>query len=121
MKIKGLVFYATPRTLLFYFAVLVLLLSVAISELGFALNNPIFFIAGTLVLVLWFEIIFIAVLPETNIALVKYTNQLKRGALIIFVLLILIGLSEAAPIIIIIPSLIHDQNISWFSSTVNGG
>jgi len=112
MKIKGLVFCATPRTLLFYFAVLILLLSVAISELGFALNNPIIFIAGTLVLALWFEIIFIALLPETNNALVKYTNQLKRGALIIFVLLILIGLSEALSIIIVIPGLIHNQNIT---------
>jgi uncharacterized membrane protein len=112
MKIKGLVFCATPRTLLFYFAVLILLLSVAISELGFALNNPIIFIAGTLVLALWFEIIFIALLPETNNALVKYTNQLKRGALIIFVLLILIGLSEALSIIIVIPCLIHDQNVT---------
>ena len=112
MKIKGLVSHATPRTLLFYFAVLVLLLSVVISELGFALNNPILFIAGTIVLVLWFVIIFIAVLPQTNIALVKHTNQMKRGALIIFVLFLIIGLSEAALIIIIIPSLIHHQNIS---------
>jgi hypothetical protein len=112
MKIKGLVFCATPRILLFYFAVLILLLSVAISELGFALNNPIIFIAGTVVLAIWFVIIFIALLPETNNALVKHTNKLKRGALIIFVLLILIGLSEALSIIIVIPGLIHNQNIT---------
>ena len=100
MKIKGLVFHATPRTLLFYFAVLVLLLSVVISELGFALNNPILFIAGTIVLVLWFVIIFIAVLPETNIALVKHTNQTEAGSTYYICLALIIGLSEASLIII---------------------
>jgi hypothetical protein len=112
MKIKELVSFATPRTLLFYFTVLILLLSVAISELGFALNNPIFPVAGTVVLALWFITIFTAILPKTNIALAKHTKQLKRGALIIFILLLLIGLSEAAIIISVIPGLINNQNIS---------
>ena len=102
----------TPRTLLFYFAVVIQLLSVAISGLSFGLNSPIFFIAGTVVLIIWFVVIFAGALPQTDIVLRERMDQLKRGALIIFISLFVVGLLDAAVIIILIPRFIQNQNIS---------
>ena len=104
--------YSTPRTLLFYFAVVTLLIASAISGAGFVLNSPAFLITGSVVLIIWFVMIFASVLPQTDIALSKRMNQLKQGALIIFISLFVLGLVEAVVIVILVPHFIQNQNIS---------
>ena len=114
MTVKRLNSYlhSTPRTLLFYFAVLILLIASGISGVGFALNSPIFLLAGFGIWIIWFVIIFACVLPQTDITLCNKTKLLKRGALIIFVTVFLCGLVESVGTVIFVPRLIKDQNIS---------
>jgi hypothetical protein len=104
--------YATPRTLLFYFAVLTLLLSTAISSLGLVTANPAILITGSVILAVWFIIIFAGVLPRTDTNFSNRIVQLKRGALIIFVFLFTLGLLATAAIGIAVPRLEENQNIS---------
>jgi hypothetical protein len=103
---------ASPRTLLFYFTVVILLLSTVIFSLGFILNNSAILITGSIILLVWFIAIFISVLPQTDTFLSTRLNQLKRGALIIFVFLFVAGLLGAATIVILVPHVIQDKNIS---------
>ena len=104
--------HPTPRILLFYFAVVILLLSTVIFSLGFILNNSAILITGSIILLIWFITIFISLLPETDVFLSKRLNQLKRGALIIFIFLFVAGLLGAVTIGILIPHVIQNKNIS---------
>ena len=114
MRIPRLSFFqdATLGQLLFYLAVPALLLSVIISGLGFISNSPTFFISGSALLIIWFLMIFAAVLPQTNRTLSKQIDQMKKAAGIFFIVLFVLSLLDAAVIIILIPSLIQNHNIS---------
>ena len=103
---------ATPGQLLFYLAVPILLLSVIISGLGFISNSPTFFISGSALLIIWFIMIFTAVLPQTNRVLGKQIDQIKKATGIIFISLLILGLIDAAVIILLIPNLIQNHNVS---------
>ena len=104
--------YSTPRTLLFYFAVATQLIASAISGSGFVLNNSPLLLLGCVVLIIWFVMIFAVILPQTDNALSKRINQLKQGALIIFISLFVLGLVEAVAVVILVPRLMQNQNIS---------
>ena len=108
MSIKSLnaYLYSTPRTLLFYFAVVIQLIASAISSAGFVLNNSTLLLLGCIVWIIWFVMIFAVILPQTDIALSKRINQLKQGALIIFISLFILGLGEAVAVAILLPRFI---------------
>jgi hypothetical protein len=114
MNIKSLnsYLYATPRILLFYFAVLTLLLSVAISGLSFTLNISVLFVTGTVVLSAWFIMIFISVLPQTDIILSKRMDQIRRMVISIFISLFLLGILEAVTVGILVPYLLKNYSVS---------
>jgi hypothetical protein len=104
--------YSTPRTLLFFYAVLILLLSTVIFSFGFVLNIPALLIVATMTLLIWFVVIFISLLPRTDIILQNQMHRLKRGALIIFSALFVIGFLVAVMVSIIIPHAIQNRNTS---------
>lgn len=114
MKIKPIHAYldSTPRTLLFFFAVLVQLIASAISGSGFLLQNGTLMLIGFIVWILWFAMIFAIVMPGTDIRLGKKINQLKKGALIIFTSLLILGTTEAIAVAVLFPRLIQNQNLS---------
>ena len=103
--------HSTPRTLLFYFAVLIFLIATAISGLGYTFNSPAFLITGAVILIIWFVMIFICILPQTDLLLSKRMKLLKRGALIIFVSLFVLGVGDAVTFGIIVPRLEMNQRL----------
>ena len=102
--------YSKPRILLFYFAVATQLIASAISSAGFVLSNSPLLLTGCVVWIVWFVMIFAVILPRTDISLSKRINQLKRGALIIFISLFVLGLGEAVAVAILLPRVIQNQN-----------
>jgi len=114
MSIKSFSSYldATPRILLFFYSIVIFLFLIVIFSLGTGLNSPPILITASVVLLIWFVMIFLSLLPQTDILLRNRVNQLKRGALIIFVSLFVIGLLEAVTIGILIPSVLRNRNIS---------
>ena len=104
--------YSTPRTLLFFYAVVILLLSTVIFSFGFILNSPAILIAATVILFIWFVTIFLSLLPQTDVVLSNRMHQLKRGALIIFLSLFVGGLLVAVTVGILIPDVIQNRNTS---------
>jgi hypothetical protein len=112
IKSLGSMLYSTPRTLLFFYAVLILLLSTVIFSFGFVLNIPALLITASVILLIWFVVIFISLLPRTDVILQNQMRRLKRGALIIFSALFIIGVLVAVMVGIIIPHAIQNKNTS---------
>jgi hypothetical protein len=104
--------YSTPRTLLFYFAVVTQLIASAISSSGFVLNSPPLLLIGLFVWIIWFVMIFKVIMPQTDHVLSKRINQLKKGAVIIFFTLVILGVGEAVGISVLTPRIMRNQNIS---------
>lgn len=100
----------TPRILLFYFAAFTLLAASAVSSIGFVLYNPVWLITGCIIWVIWFLVIFIAIMPGTDNALSHRLNQLKQGALIIFITLLTLGLIEILTLTVLLPRLMPGEN-----------
>ena len=94
---------STPRTLLFYYAILVQLTASAISGTGFVLNNGLYYIIGTLVWTVWFILIFIILRPETDLKLTQHDAFLKRSAFSIFTGLFILGIAEVIIISLLLP------------------
>ena len=103
---------AMPRTLLYFYAVVILLLSTVIFSFGFVLNIPVLLLVATLTLLFWFFMIFVSLFPKTDVVLANWMPQLKRGALIIFVSLFIAGLLVGITVAIIIPHAIQNKNTS---------
>jgi hypothetical protein len=56
--------------------------------------------------------IFKVIMPQTDHVLSKRINQLKKGASIIFITLVILGLGEAIGISVLTPRIMRNQNIS---------
>jgi magnesium-transporting ATPase (P-type) len=102
----------TPRIMLFYFAVAMLLITSGISSSGFILNNSILLLLGFVFWIIWFVLIFTVLLPQTEQFLNQRLRQLKKGALIIFISLFLLGLGEGISVAVLFPRVIQDKYTS---------
>ena len=112
MKLPKFHMEHTPRIILFYYAVMVLLITSGISSAGFVLNNAPLLLAGFLLWIIWFVVIFAVLLPHTDQILSKRIGQLERGALIIFIVLFILGLVEGVSAAVFFPQVIQNNNIS---------
>lgn len=83
----------TPRVLLLFLAVMLQLIGV--SGVGFTLNGPGYWLAGTVLWLLWFFLMFLVVTPHTDTLLLPYRRWLQKGAAIIFIAVLIIGIGEA--------------------------
>ena len=83
-----------PRILLFFFAIIIQLFAAAISGVGFSLNRQFYWLAGTALWILWFAMMFIIAAPKTDVILRNYQNRLKKAALVLFGILMMLGIFE---------------------------
>jgi hypothetical protein len=83
-----------PRIMLFFPAVAVQLIASALSGVGYTLNGAAYWLAGMIVWVVWFFIMFLIVTPQTDGLLQGWDGVLKRGAMTIFISLLILGIAE---------------------------
>ena len=111
----------TPRIILFYYAVMTLLITSGISAAGFVLNNSLVLLVGFIFWIIWFILIFVILMPQTEQFLSERFRQLKRGALIIFIFVFVLGLFEGISAVVFFPRLIQDNKIPGdFRSLLTG-
>ena len=92
-----------PQVFLLFFALVIQLIASAISGVGFSLNTSGFWFAGFTLWILWFVIMFFIVSPNANNVLLQHRKSIKRGAIVIIVLLALLGLAELVMAVWIAP------------------
>lgn len=99
-KVKGIASNApvTPRVLLFFYAVVLALAASAVSGAGFVLKSGHLLVAGSAIWAGWFALMFLVAMPCTDRLLHNQTWWLKRVALAIFILLLVLGIAEAVVI-----------------------
>lgn len=92
-KIRSL-FHAepTPRILLFFIAIFIKLLASALSAIGFVWNNSALLIAGTIIWMIWFSILFMIAVPRTDQLMRNQMHWLRHTARVIFTVLSILGL-----------------------------
>jgi hypothetical protein len=83
-----------PRYWLFYLAVVIQLIASALSGIGYSVHGANYWIAGLVFWLLWFLLMFYIIRPQTDISLQCYNEVLKRGAIVIFVILFVVGIAE---------------------------
>jgi hypothetical protein len=83
-----------PQVFLLFFALVIQLAASAISGVGFSLNTSGFWLSGFNLWILWFIIMFFIVNPNANNILTNHRKSIKRGAMVIIILLALLGLTE---------------------------
>ncbi|MFA5308337.1 MAG: glycosyltransferase 87 family protein [Dehalococcoidales bacterium] len=94
---KGFTFFppdVTPRVTLFPFAIAIQLIACAISGVGFAANKAAFWLGGMVLWLLWFWVMFLIVTPETDMGVRRHYGGLRRGAMIILVIVLATGVGE---------------------------
>ncbi len=113
MSIKSISKYleSTPQTLLFFFAVIIQLIASGVSGAGWVINNSTLLVVGFFFWVAWFILIIIVISSRSNTILNQGTKALKRGALIIFITLFVLGILEAIAVTTALPKVIQNQHV----------
>ncbi len=83
-----------PRILLIFFSVLLQLIALAVSGVGYATGETTYWLAGMILWLLWFFIIFLIVIPSMDTLLQRYRGWLKPIAKTILIILLIVGISE---------------------------
>jgi hypothetical protein len=86
---------AKPRYMLFFLAVLVQLVASALSGIGYSVHGAAYWMVGLVFWLVWFSLMFLIVRPQTDDVLQRWGGALKRGAVIIFIVLLVLGVAEA--------------------------
>ena len=92
-----------PSIYLMFFALAIQLVAAVISGIGYSLNENIFYLVGFALFALWFIAMLIIVNPRTDGAFHNHRVCVKRGALIIIIVFIAIGIAELATAVFIAP------------------
>ncbi len=82
----------TPRIMLFFVAVLFKLVASALGGIGFVWNSSALMIIGSVVWLIWFAILFLIAMPQTDRLLQNQMRWLKPAALTISVIFLVTGL-----------------------------
>ena len=82
----------TPRILLFFIAIVIKLSASALSAIGFVWNNSGLLVTGTIFWLIWFFLLIMIVLPQTDRLLKNNIYLLKPIAITIFTILFILGL-----------------------------
>jgi hypothetical protein len=99
-----------PRVILYYFAIPFQLAASAIAGIGFVLYNPTYLLIGNLLWVIWFVAIFFVSIEGSERLLRPIVKVLKTGAIIIFIVLFLGGVTEAITLIVFNSSFVPGNN-----------
>ena len=93
----------TPHALLMFFALAIQLVAAVISGIGYSLNENIFCLEGFVLFTLWFIAMLIIVNPRCDEVFKNHREGIKRGALVIIVVFIAIGIAELTTAVLIAP------------------
>jgi hypothetical protein len=102
-----------PRYFLFFLAVAVQLVASALSGIGYSVHGAAYWMAGLAFWLVWFFLMFLIVRPQTDGSLQRWGGVLRRGALTIFIVLLVLGIVEAVILGVFTPRLLDDG--------INGG
>jgi len=83
---------STPRTNLFFIALLLKIIASALSAIGFVLLSPVFSISGSAVWLLFFAVLVVVASPSVDIYLADRMRWLKPAAVVIIIVFCVIGL-----------------------------
>jgi hypothetical protein len=86
----------SPRKLLFFLAVLIQLIALAVSGTGYATGGAVYWVAGIVLWLLWFFIMFLIVIPQTDTLLERSRVWLRPFAKTLFYILLIVGIAEGA-------------------------
>ena len=96
-RVKSLFYiHLTPRITLFFIAIPIKLVAMAISYLGIAHHSLFLLIIGMILWLIWFTTVILVALPKTDQFLQNQLRWLKRATVVIFFTLLLLGLAEIA-------------------------
>jgi hypothetical protein len=87
---------ANPRIYLFCIAIVLKLAASALSGAAFVISSGPLYIAGTLVWIIWFGLLFWIARPQTDTKLALHQHHLKCTAVILLIILTTAGLGEVA-------------------------
>ena len=83
-----------PRILLIYFSVLLQLIALAVSGVGYATGGTVYWLTGMLIWILWFIIMFLIVIPRLDTLLRRYRGWLRPISKTILIILLIVGIAE---------------------------
>ncbi len=112
---------ATPRLLLFFCSVPVMLIASSLSGIGFVLKSALFLVTGTVLWMVWFVFLFLIALPTTDDSLRNRVRALKRVALVSLAVLFTAGIVEAVLVPMLSSGLLSTERWSRESSDVSDG
>ncbi len=92
-----------PHIFLMFFALAIQLVAAAISGIGYSLNQNVFCLVGFVLFTLWFIVMLITVNPHADKALNNHRMGIRRGALIVIVVFIFLGVAELATAVLVAP------------------
>ncbi len=92
-----------PHVPLMFFALAIQLVAAVISGIGYSLNENIFCLVGFVLFTLWFIAMLIIVNPRCDEAFKNHREGIKRGALVIIVVFIAIGIAELTTAVLVAP------------------
>jgi hypothetical protein len=91
----------TTRIYLFFISVVLKLLASALSGVAFVKWSGPLFIAGTVVWIIWFGLLFLIARPQTDNKLASQKRHLKPSAITVLTVLLLVGSLEFAGVVTI--------------------
>jgi hypothetical protein len=92
----------SPRKLLFFLAILIQLVALAVSGTGYATGGAVYWVAGIVLWLLWFFIMFLIVIPRTD-TLLENSSWLRPFAKTVFYVLLIVGIAEATILVVFVP------------------
>lgn len=93
-----------PHILLFFFAMAIQLVASAIAGVGFALTVRWYWLGGLFLWMLWFAVMFVIAAPHADNLFNRHRVGLRRGAIIIIISLVVLGIVELGTAIFISPA-----------------
>ncbi len=100
---------ATPRISLYFWSAPLLLGASSLSGIGFVLSSGLALIAGTVVWIGWFLVLFLVAAPQTDRKLKKHSSLLRRVALVIIISLGAVGIGQTI-VLVVLASTSHPSN-----------
>jgi hypothetical protein len=94
---------APPRALLYYWIIIVQLAASAISGIGYVLQEPMWYLGGAVIWLLWFLLMFQVVKPSPGGFVERHGRTVRRGALVIFITLFTLGVLEVITFAVVYP------------------
>ena len=108
----------SPRKLLFPFAIIIQLVALAVSGTGYATGGAVYWVAGIVLWLLWFFVMFLIVIPRMDTLLGRSRRWLRPFAKSIFYILLIVGVAEGAILGVFAPGYLSSGADNDFASAL---